>query len=91
MALSWHSANRKIWGNIQMIPVVEFFKTVKGISIAIGILVVLVFLIFRQINKTIGDNENENIEIENVDNPGPSEFDRLCLSVWDKQCPSLGK
>jgi hypothetical protein len=74
-----------------MIPIVEFFKTVKGISIAIGILAVLVFLIFRQINKSIGDAENELIEIENVDNPTPTEFDRLCLSVWGEQCPKLSQ
>ena len=74
-----------------MIPFVEFFKTIKGISIAIGILAVLVFLIFRQINKTIGDNENEIIEIESLDNPSPNEFDRICLSVGGKQCEKLSK
>ena len=74
-----------------MLPAIEFFKTIKGISISIGIIMVIGFLFFRSCNKFLGEKENENIEIINIDVPLPGEYDANCVRVTGQPCPKLSK
>jgi hypothetical protein len=74
-----------------MIPLTEFFKTAKGIAIAISIAVVLFFLLFREINKKIGENENESIEVETIIIPTPFDFESNCVRLTNQPCPTRSK
>jgi hypothetical protein len=91
MAITWHVSNFQIWRKLTMIPLTEFFKTAKGIAVAIGIAIVLFFLIFREINKQIGENENENIEIETITIPKPFDFESNCVRLTGQPCPRTSK
>jgi hypothetical protein len=90
MAISWHVANCANRRTVTMIQALDFFKTVKGISIAIGVLAVLVFLIFRSCNKYISETENEVIPIENI-TVKPSDANANCLRITGKPCPTISK
>jgi hypothetical protein len=74
-----------------MIPITEFFKTAKGIAVAIGIAIVLFFLIFREINKQIGENENENIEVNEINVPSPFDLESNCVRLTGQPCPRTSK
>ncbi len=52
---------------------------------------VLVFGILRSCNQYEQENEYDNIEIIEIDNPTPTEFDRLCMSVTSQPCPKFSK
>jgi len=52
---------------------------------------VLAFGVIRSCNQYEQENEYDNIEIIEIDNPNPSEFDRLCLSISGKPCKKLGE
>jgi hypothetical protein len=58
--------------------------------IVLGI-AVLVFGILRSCNQYEQENEYDNIEIIEIDNPQPTEFDRLCMSVTSQPCPKFSK
>jgi hypothetical protein len=71
---------------------IAFSKTWKGICTSIGIVLVLLFVFFYQINSCIGESENELIDIEESNVPLPSDFDALCaMSNEGKPCPKLSK
>ena len=74
-----------------MESLVYFLKTGKGIAIAISIAIVLFFLLFREINKAIGEHENENIEVETIKLPSPYDFESNCVRLTGQPCPTRGK
>lgn len=69
----------------------EFFKSLKGMAVAVGILIAVLFLIFRAINKQISENENENIEINEINLPTPGEFESNCVRLTGVPCPTRSK
>jgi len=74
-----------------IIIAMELLKKWKEIGIGILMVGILIFLIGREINKSISEKENETIEINTINLPSPSEFDRICMSDTNKQCESIGK
>ena len=74
-----------------MLPFVDFFKTAKGVGIALVVLIVLVFLIFRSCNKLVSETENETIEVIDIDVPVPGDYDANCLRITGKPCPARSK
>ena len=91
MALSWHCANNSGTQGDDVLPFVDFFKTAKGVGIALVVLIVLVLLIFRSCNKIVSETENETIEVIDIDVPVPGDYDANCLRITGKPCPTRSK
>lgn len=72
-------------------PYIDFFKSIKGIAVLVGLLLCLAFLFYRGCNKIMSEHENDNTEIIEIDVPLPSDYDRNCMQLTGKPCPKLSK
>lgn len=69
----------------------SIYDKIKVVGTILIILGSIIFLSVRGCNQIKDNTENENIDIEEVDAPPPSEFDANCLRITGKPCPKPSK